>query len=202
MEKQKTGFGITALVLGIVGLVLSFIPFINNLAFFLGILGVVFGIVALVTHNKKGISIAGLVTGILAIVITLTLQASWSRSLNEVSESLEETSAELADMSGENTEQLIGTAVDIQLGEFTADESKWESGLTVTVTNLTDEQASFDITIEAADADGNRLDTDWVYISELRAGQTATEEVFNLVSTDDYEALRNATFSVLEVSKY
>ena len=202
MEKQKTGFGITALVLGIVGLVLSFIPIINNLAFFLGILGVIFGIVALVTHNKKGISIAGLVTGILAMVITLSLQASWAKSLNEVSDSLNEVSDSLSDMSGENTEQLIETAVDIQLGEFTADESKWDSGLEVTITNLTDESASFDITIEAINADGDRLGTDWIYVQDLRAGQSTTKEVFNLLSTEDYEDYRNATFTILEVSKY
>lgn len=195
MEKQKTGFGITALVLGIVGLVLSFIPIINNLAFFLGILGVIFGIVALVTHNKKGISIAGLVTGILAMVITLSLQAAWSKSLNEVSDNL-------SDMTGENTEQLIGTAVDIQLGEFMADESEWDSGLEVTITNLTDEQASFDITIEAINVDGDRLGTDWIYVKDLRAGQSTTKEVFNLLSTEDYEDYCNATFTILEVSKY
>jgi hypothetical protein len=36
MEKEKTGFATAALVLGIIGVVLSFIPIINNAAFVLG----------------------------------------------------------------------------------------------------------------------------------------------------------------------
>lgn len=43
--KNHSGFGTAALVLGIIGAVLSFIPIINNVAFFLGILAVAFAIV-------------------------------------------------------------------------------------------------------------------------------------------------------------
>ena len=38
--KNHSGFGTAALVLGIIGAVLSFIPIINNVAFFLGIIPV------------------------------------------------------------------------------------------------------------------------------------------------------------------
>lgn len=209
MEKQKSGFAVTALVLGIVGMVLSIIPIVNNLAFFIGIIAVVFAIVALITKNKKGLSIAGLITGILAIAITLMMQAAWSSALDEVSDELDSATEELEttmdDATGENTEELLGTAVDVQLGTFTAEQDAYgfvTSSLPVTVTNLTSESASFSITIEAVNADGSRLNTDYVYCDSLSASQSMSDEVFTYISSDELEAYQNATFQVLEVSKY
>ena len=43
MEKQKKGLAIAALVLGIIGLALSFLPIINNAAFIFGVIGLVLG---------------------------------------------------------------------------------------------------------------------------------------------------------------
>ena len=44
MEKQKKGLAIAALVLGIIGLALSFLPIINNAAFIFGVIGLVLGV--------------------------------------------------------------------------------------------------------------------------------------------------------------
>lgn len=209
MEKQKQGFAIVALVLGIIGMVFSFIPIINNLAFFIGIIAVVFGIVALITKNKKGLSIAGIITGILAIVITFVIQAAFSSAINsaidEVNEAGEELESTMDDISGDNTEELLGTAVDVQLGTFTATQDEYgfiTSSLPVTVTNLSDESASFSITIEAINADGSRLETGYVYCDSLGASQSMSDEVFTYITSDQLEAYQSATFQVLEVSKY
>ncbi len=73
--KQGNGFGVTALVLGIIALVLGFIPGINLLAFVLAPLAIIFAIVGLIVSGKrgtgKGTSISGLVTGILGLVVTI-----------------------------------------------------------------------------------------------------------------------------------
>lgn len=53
MERTKVGLAVTALVLGVIGLVFSFIPIVNNLAFFIGIIAVVFGIIALITKKQE-----------------------------------------------------------------------------------------------------------------------------------------------------
>ena len=47
-EEKKTGFSVAAMVLGIIGICLSFIPIINNVSFILGVLSVIFAIVSLV----------------------------------------------------------------------------------------------------------------------------------------------------------
>lgn len=202
MERTKIGFAVTALVLGIMGLVMSVIPIINNLAFFVGIIAAVFGIVALLTKNKKGLSIAGIVTGILAMVVTLVLQASYSKAINDATEELNDN---LADMTGENTDQLLGTVVTVDLGTFTATTDEYgfvTSALPVTVTNISSDSASFSITIEALNIDGSRLDTAYVYADSLGAGQSMSEDVFTYFASEDLEAYQNATFQILEVSKY
>ena len=51
---NKSGFAIAALVLGIIGIVFSFIPIINNAAFILGILAAIFAIISLVKKASKG----------------------------------------------------------------------------------------------------------------------------------------------------
>ncbi len=202
MEKQKQAFALVSLILGIIGLVFSFIPIINNLAAILGIVAVIFGIVALVTHNKKGLTIAGIVTGVFAIVITLVLQSAWSNALDQAKNEIDKT---VDDATGENTDDLLGTDVDVQLGTFQAESDEYgfvTTALPVTVTNLMDESASFSITVEALNADGSRLALDYVYADSLGSNQSMSEDVFTFVTSDDLDAYQNATFQVIEVSKY
>jgi hypothetical protein len=76
--QPKNGFGTTALVLGIIALVLGFIPFVSLFtAIPLGVLGGIFGILGVVRAAKrvatnKVASIFGLVASILAILLALT----------------------------------------------------------------------------------------------------------------------------------
>lgn len=84
-ETKKSGFATVSLVTGIVGISLSFIPILNNASFVLGILAVIFGIIPLVKKASKGKAIAALILGVLSIVITLSLQSSWSKALDETS---------------------------------------------------------------------------------------------------------------------
>ena len=51
---KKSGLATAGLVLGIVGICLSFIPILNNASFFLGILALIFGIISLVKKTSKG----------------------------------------------------------------------------------------------------------------------------------------------------
>jgi hypothetical protein len=88
-ERLSAG-GVTALVLGIIGTILSFVPIVNNLAAILGVIGVVFGIVGFVGVHKgkkrgKGITIAGIVLSVIAIVVTLAMQSATGKALDSAS---------------------------------------------------------------------------------------------------------------------
>ena len=197
VENKKSGLATAGLVLGIIGICLSFIPILNNVSFFLGILAVIFGIIPLIKKASKGKAIAALILGILSIVITLSLQNSWSESLDKVSEDLD-------NASGENTEEVLKN-VDVNMGTFevTTDEYGFsETKLVVNVTNNASEKKSYNIEIEAVATDGSRIDTDYIYANDLGAGQSQEFEIFTYVDDADLEAMQSATFEIIEASMY
>lgn len=53
-EKHMSALGITAFVLGVIALVLSWIPIVNNVAFAFAIAGIIFGCFALYATRKNG----------------------------------------------------------------------------------------------------------------------------------------------------
>lgn len=88
VAKPLTAMGVTSLVLGILALLTSFLPIINNGSFFLALLGVIFSIVGLVgcSRGKRhgmGLAVAGLVLGIVSIVVVLGTQSIYSAALDE-----------------------------------------------------------------------------------------------------------------------
>ena len=196
-ETQKSSLCTAGLVLGIIGVCTSFIPIINNLSFIMGVLAVIFGLVS-IKKASKGKMIATIILGILAIVITLNAQQSLSDSLDTLSEDLDTAS-------GENTEQVLANDVDVVLGDFEATTDEYgltDTKLTVKVTNKTNKTKSFSIQVEAVDANGNRINQDYVYANNLTAGQSQNFDIFQFVSSDQIEAMQNATFNIVEASAY
>lgn len=196
-ETQKSSLCTAGLVLGIIGVCTSFIPIINNLSFVMGILAVIFGLVS-IKKAGRGKMIATIILGILAIVITLNAQQSLSDSLDALSEDLDMAS-------GENTEQVLANDVDVVLGDFEATTDEYglsDTNLTVKITNKTNETKSFSIQVEAIDSNGNRINQDYVYANNLTAGQSQDFNIFQFVSSDQIEAMQNATFNIVEASAY
>lgn len=196
-ETQKSSLCTAGLVLGIIGVCTSFIPIINNLSFVMGILAVIFGLVS-IKKASKGKMIATVILGILAIIITLGAQKTVSDSLDALSEDLDTAS-------GENTEQVLANNVEVEIGNFEATTDEYglsDTKLTVKVTNKTNETKSFSIQVEAVDANGSRINQDYVYANNLTAGQSQNFDIFQFVSSDQIEAMQNATFNIVEASAY
>lgn len=67
--------GVAALVLGIISVVIGFVPFCGMIAFIPAIVGLILGIVDIVKKNKanepKGMAIAGTVLSAIAILIII-----------------------------------------------------------------------------------------------------------------------------------
>lgn len=202
-KPSKSAAAITAMVLGIVAIVISPMPIINNFAFILGIIALIFAIVALVGTSKgrksgKGFAITGLILSIVSLVIVLATQATYAAVLDEASNSLDRAA-------GNATEEVLGTDVDVQSGNFTLKKDGYgmiTSELPITVKNLTDESASFTIQLEAVDENGDRIMQDTVYASSLGAGQSQTFKAFTWVTSDDYEAMKTAKFNILSVGAF
>ena len=76
---KGAGLAIASMVLGILALLLSWIPIINNLAAVLALVGLGLGIPALIsarrgTRRGTGLAITGLVTSVLALVLVVVTQ--------------------------------------------------------------------------------------------------------------------------------
>lgn len=104
--QPKKGLGITAMVLGIVALVLAFVPVIAILSFILGPAAVVLGIIAFVKRNGHGQGIAGIITGALGFIIAILGFALFGTFISAVEEEpeaevSEESEAEAAEEQAE-----------------------------------------------------------------------------------------------------
>ena len=196
-ETQKSSLCTAGLVLGIIGVCTSFIPIINNVSFFLGILAIIFGLVS-IKKASKGKMIATIILGIIAIVVTLSAQKSLSDSLDTLSN-------DINTATGGSTEEVLANCADVVLGDFQVTEAEYgltETKMVVKVTNKTNETKSFSIQVEAVDSNGSRINQDYIYANNLTAGQSQEFEIFKFVPEDKLEAMKNATFKIVEASMY
>lgn len=205
-NKPRSGFAIAALVLGIVAAATSFMPIINNASFFIALIGFILAIVAIAGIRKgrnsgKGLAVAGLVLSIVAGLLVLGTQAFYSAVLDEA---VDQSTQQLNKMTGDATDDILGVDVEVTIGDYSISKDQYglvKSDLPVTVKNLLNEPSSFWINIEAVDANGSRINDDTVIINDLGARQSTKLDAFAFVSSDDYEAMKNASFNIISVSE-
>ncbi|MEV3938889.1 hypothetical protein AB0K52_23315 [Glycomyces sp. NPDC049804] len=124
--KQGNGFGVTALVLGLVGLLIfSWIPGINLFtAIPLGLLAVIFGIVALAKAGSrggkgKGTGGTGLILGLVAIIGAIAMTVFVFNAFKDEADKIEQDTIQDCVDSGYGTEaecqQLWDDAEDFEL---------------------------------------------------------------------------------------
>lgn len=146
-----SGLGVSALVLGIISMVFSIIPIINNMCFVLGILAIIFAGCSWRSTGKNGhkrghgMVIPGLVLGVISLIITFAIQASISASFDKAKSDLDKAGKNIENMAKgiahedakEMKLQVKGTApTDISItasgstSNETADNGSWEKVLT------------------------------------------------------------------------
>lgn len=85
---STSAMAITGFVIGLIALLTSFMPIINNFSFFLGLLALIFSIVGLVgcargKKKGKGLAIAALIISILSCIVVLWSQSVYSAAIDE-----------------------------------------------------------------------------------------------------------------------
>lgn len=101
MEEEKTntghGMGVAALIMGILSIVVAFIPCLGLLAFFTAIVAIILGAIGISQASRadapKGLGIGGLVTGALALLISIAqivFFAGFSRNFDVIGDRIEE----------------------------------------------------------------------------------------------------------------
>lgn len=193
----SSGFASAALTLGIVGISTSFLPFINCASFILGILAVIFGSMALNKNVSLKKPITSIILGGLSIIISLTVLSAMTITLISTIQSK-------ASPSWEDDSPSWEDDVEISLGSFEVTEGDYfsDTKVTVSVKNISDKRRSFSIKVEAIDEEGYRLDTDYIYVNDLGAGQGQKVDIFTYVPEEDIDEMKKASFRVIDVSVY
>ncbi|MFK0020790.1 DUF4190 domain-containing protein [Streptomyces sp. NPDC090798] len=92
-QPGSNGLATTALVLGIIAVVVSFIPVLNVVVWPLAILGIIFGAIGLSKAGKvrkgKGAGITGLVTSAVAIIMFFAMNALFFSAVDKASKELD-----------------------------------------------------------------------------------------------------------------
>lgn len=168
---------LVALIFGICCVVLSIIPFVNNLAFFLAIIPIVLSVICLIQNRKhsdkyrKKFVLGGLITGILAIVLTLGSQALYGAAIDSAIDNVTPEQITATDVSDAKSEDAPELVEEILVEPTTEYDSYYIEGK---ISNTTDKDIVYlDITYTLFDADGNKIDTTSDYCFDgLKAGET------------------------------
>lgn len=94
IQKKSNGFGVTAMVLGIIAILGCWIPLLNFISIIFGIIALIFAIVGLIASKKgkkKGTSIAGLVLSIITILVFVSMYSATSKTAEKIKETVEKT---------------------------------------------------------------------------------------------------------------
>ena len=196
-SKPKSAGAIVGLVLGIIALLTSFLPFINNFSAVLAVVGVVFAIVGLVgtLRNKKsgkGMAIAATIVNVLAFIIVLATQSSYSAAIKDATEGSISTSSVSAAASPDavsdaaQTQQATPASEKYAIADEQLEKDSYTAKITGTFTNLTDKKLSYvQLSYTIFDADGAQIGTAYANTNNLDAGGTWKYEAAYFSSDTD-----------------
>lgn len=90
-QRPSNGLGLTGFIVGLIGLLISFIPLVGVVAWPLVILGIIFSAIGIAKAVKgratnKGLAITGLVVSIAGLVVCILWVAIWNKAVDEVNE--------------------------------------------------------------------------------------------------------------------
>ena len=96
--RAGNGLATAGFVLGLLGLLGSFIPLLNIGAILLGVVGAVLAAVGLARANQvgagKGLAIAGLILGVLAVIISILINVAFANVVDDAVDDVTDTSVE------------------------------------------------------------------------------------------------------------
>ena len=214
MQPKGNASAITGFILAVAAALLCAIPIINNFAAGLAVLALIFGIIGLLRTRRgrshyRGLAISSIIVSVVAMGGVLASQAFYSSAIDAVSESVDDAATEMDDdldrMAGEATEEILKNDLTVRIGSFEAktdDLGIVDTSLPVKLTNKADQAYSYEVSVEAVDSSGDRIEEDWASSNTLKPGQSQSFDLFVLAMEENLEELKSAEFLVFEVSQY
>ena len=207
-HKSTTAMGIVSLVLGILAIVSSWIPIVNNFSALLALLGAIFGVIGIVgvvrgKKSGKAIAIAGTALNVVAVVVVLATQSMYSAAIDDAMGASASTATQndsasatqpAASADKQDASQASDYAVSIDSAVVTADyQGNPALVVTYTWTNNSDEATSFAAQLlPKCFQNGVQLDTAVVvdgvdsngYVNEVKPGATTSVQLAYALADD------------------
>jgi hypothetical protein len=200
--KENKILALIALTLGVLALISSWIPFVNNIAGIIAILAIILGTISIVINrkNRKDFSIVSIVISIVAIVVTLATQSLFSNALNNASDSFHNPATPKQSSSSKKEEQTSSDTKEDKNNSNSAEEpapvkvnAKETPKKTTSIKQKTTEKSKTQLSEEQQDQ--NILDT---YSKKLRnMTPQLIEEINKESKTRDISELINEKIIVL-----
>lgn len=154
---STSAMAITGFVIGLVALLTSFMPIINNFSFILGLLALIFSIVGLVgcargKKKGKGLAIAALLISIISCVIVIWSQSVYSAAIDDA---FSTTKAATSTTKAATTTTTTSSAK--TMSDSKADSA--DSGSDASASKANSEQAATDASSAQASTDESGLST-------------------------------------------
>lgn len=181
VKAPSNGLATAAMVLGIIGTVLSFIPLVGAFGAVIGGVGVALAIAGFVIARKRGVgkgkAIAGFVLGLASIIIFFAVTAATVAAVNSAVDDVNTEMQNQTDTSASTDVSDGNELKDAKLGKPVKDDF---GGLTVkvTLTNHSSKTSDYSGTVVFESPDGKTQYGDApLFVENLNPGQTKTTEV-------------------------
>ena len=154
-EKRQSALGITSMILGIIAIIISFVPFLNIISLPTAIIAIVFGIITVIrTSVKKAFAISGIILSVLAIVIAFSITIFAINMLDKSGKELDRIAKE----------SLERTKIDVTNVELKIDENSTK--VTGKIKNISGEKKEvITIVVPVVDKDTGKLIIDLYGVS-------------------------------------
>ena len=155
IEKKQSALGITSFVLGIIAIIIAFIPFLNIISLPTAVIAIVFGIITVIRISvKKAFAISGIILSVLAIVIAFSITIFAMNMLDKSGKELDRIAKE----------SLERTKIDVTNVELKIDENSTK--VTGKIKNISGEKKEvITIVVPVVDKDTGKLIIDLYGVS-------------------------------------
>lgn len=139
--RPSNGLGTAGFVVGLIGLLFSFLPLIGVIAWPLVILGIIFSGIGISKAAKgvatnKGLAIAGLVVSIVGLVFCILWAAAFGKAANDINEEANRKATVVYEVTGDATNVTISYTTfgggDMTTNQETAAALPWNKTMDVT----------------------------------------------------------------------
>lgn len=174
--QATSGMAVAGLVLGIIAVVSSWIPIVNNLSFVIAAIGLILAIVGVAATVRgrragKSLAIAALVVNLVAGGIVLATQSAMSAAIDEATSGTVSTEDVLADDSSDASASDPDASQQYAIADVSMTGDDYSVTISGTFTNNSDSEVSYvQLSYRLLDADGAQIGTAYANTNNLPAG--------------------------------